>query len=76
MTSRITESTAEEAALTWLEGLGYTVVWGSPIAPGEAAGERMHCGRVVLERRLREAVERLNPAVPVEALDEALRKLM
>jgi len=33
--SRITESTIEQAALAWLESLGYAVKYGTEIAPGE-----------------------------------------
>jgi type I restriction enzyme R subunit len=33
--SRITESTVEEAALSWFEDLGYAVLSGPNIAPGE-----------------------------------------
>ena len=45
------------------------------IAPGEAAAERDDYGEVVLERRLRAALARLNPALPAEALEDAFRKL-
>jgi type I restriction enzyme R subunit len=34
-----TESIVEEAALTWLERLGWTVKHGPEIAPGELAAE-------------------------------------
>ena len=33
--SGFTESVVEEAALAWLEGLGYTILHGPEIAPGE-----------------------------------------
>jgi type I restriction enzyme R subunit len=70
-----TESTVEQAALAWLEGLGYQILPGLEIAPDQMAAEREHYGQVVLERRLREALQRLNPQVPSDALDEAFRKL-
>ncbi len=35
MTAAFTESVVEDAALTWLEGLGWTVKHGPEIAPGE-----------------------------------------
>jgi type I restriction enzyme R subunit len=50
-----TESVVEDAALGWLEGLGYAVVHGPEIAPGEAGAERDDCGQVVLVERLRRA---------------------
>ena len=71
----ITESTVEEATLTWLEGLGWGVAHGPDIAPDTPRAERTDYGEVVLERRLRGALERLNPDLPVEALNDAFRKL-
>ena len=71
-----TESVVEEAALAWLAQLGWTVVAGPSIAPGEPAAERAGYGEVVLAGRLRQALRRLNPAVPAEALEEALHKVL
>ncbi len=75
MTSRFTESIVEEAALAWLEEMGYQVLSGLEIAPGEIGAERDDYGEVVLARRLRQALLRLNPGVPHGALEEAFRKL-
>ena len=36
-----TESVVEQAALVWLEGLGWTVRHGLEIAPGESKAERI-----------------------------------
>jgi type I restriction enzyme R subunit len=69
------ESDVENAALSWFEEIGWTSIHGSDIAPGEPGAERSGYGQVLLEGRLREALERLNPEVPSEALDEAFRKL-
>ena len=44
--SRITESTIEEAALAWMEGLGYAVKYGPEIAPGEITAGRAVEGAV------------------------------
>ena len=73
--STFTESVVEEAALAWLESLGWTVKNGAEIAPGELATERSDYAQVVLAERLRQALARLNPALPPEALDDAFRKL-
>ena len=69
------ESTVEEAALAWLEGLGWQVVHGPDMAPDTFGAERADYGEVVLARRLRQAFARLNPNLPTEALDDALRRL-
>lgn len=70
-----TESTVEEAVLEWFHGLDYAVLHGPDIAPEEPAAERTSYGDVVLAGRLRDALARLNPGIPGEALDEAFRKV-
>ena len=76
MTVDFTESTLEAAALEWLEGLGWKVVRGPDIAPHTMGSERADYGEVVLEQRLRDALARLSPTLPAEALDDAFRKLI
>jgi len=73
--TKFTESTVEAAALEWLQEIGYTVVGGPDIAPGEPAAERATYGDVILAQRVRDGLARLNPTLPQEALDEALRQL-
>ncbi len=75
MSPAFSESVIEQAALAWLESLGYQVLSGLEIAPGEPAAERDNYGQVVLEYRLRQALAWLNPQVPADALEEAFRKL-
>ncbi len=69
------ERDVEQAALEWFQQLGWATLYGSDIAPGEPAAERTSYEQVVLGTRLREALQRLNPELPAEALDEAFRKL-
>jgi type I restriction enzyme R subunit len=69
------ESVVEDAALDWLRALGYAVKHGSEIAPGEAGAERGNYGQVVLADRLRQALARLNPELPAEAIDDAFRRV-
>jgi type I restriction enzyme R subunit len=75
-TSSFTESVVEDAALAWLESLGYAVKHGPEIAPGELFAERVDYGQVILATRLREALVRLNPTLPAEAIDDAFRKII
>ena len=72
----LNESIVEDAALEWFGELGYAVGHGPQMAPGELAAERASFADVVLEARLRDAIGRLNPAVPDEAREEALRKVL
>lgn len=72
----LTESDLELACLEWFQGLEYATLFGPEIGPGQAGAERAGWGDVVLVGRLREAIDRLNPKIPAEARDEALRKLL
>lgn len=74
--SNINESHVEVAALDWFNELGYQTLNGQAIAPGEPAAERTSFADVVLVGRLREAIQRLNPLIPADAQDEALRKVL
>jgi type I restriction enzyme R subunit len=73
--AKFSESVVEDAALTWLSELQYAVMHGPEIAPGELVAERAAFGEVVLEKRLRAALRKLNPDLRAEALDEAFRKV-
>ena len=73
--SSLNESTVEEAALAYLESLGWGIAHGPDIAPDTPGAERGDYGDVVLARRLRDALVRLNSGLPVGALDDAFRKL-
>ena len=72
------KSVVEDASLAWLEALGYAVLHGPDIAVGEPGAERSdpNYRDVVLDGRLRQALVRLNPDLPHEALDDAYRKLL
>jgi len=70
-----TESDVEAAAMAWLKGLGWMVAHGPHIGPSAAGAERADYAQVVLKRRLRDALGRLNPDLPAEALDDACRKI-
>ena len=72
----LNESIVEYATLEWFRELGYAVGHGPHLAPGEPAAERASFGDVVLAGRLRAAIRRLNPAIPEEAREEALRKVL
>ncbi len=72
----LNESIVEDAALAWFGELGYAIAHGPELAPGEAAAERDSFAEVVLLGRLRDAIRRLNPSIPEEAREDALRKVL
>ena len=71
----LTEADVEAAAMEWLAALGWQVAHGPDVAPDTPGAVRDDYGQAVLERRLRNALARLNPHLPDSALDDALRKL-
>jgi len=78
MTHAITESQTEQAALDILKKMGYTILYGPDIAP-EPEGirpERSSYSDIILISRLREAIARINPDIPSEAREEALKKAL
>ncbi|MEO6624288.1 MAG: type I restriction endonuclease subunit R [Burkholderiaceae bacterium] len=76
MPATLNESTVEDATLIWFQELGYNVAHGPHIASGEPEAERDSFGDVVLVERLRKAIWRLNPAMPDDARQDALRKVL
>ncbi|MFQ5850117.1 MAG: hypothetical protein ACE5JU_05950 [Candidatus Binatia bacterium] len=71
----MTESVVEETTLSWFKELDYAVLPGPDIAPGELFAERAEYGDVVLLGRLRTALARINPKIPDDAREEAIRSL-
>ena len=74
--SGVSESDVEAVAVGWLASLGWAVAHGPDIAPDALAAERTDYGEVVLNGRLRSALAQLNPDLPGDALDDALRRLI
>ena len=73
--SHLIESLVEDAALEWLAGIGYAVLYGPDISPDGSMPERGSYDQVLLTVRLREALARLNPHLSAEMLEEVLRKV-
>jgi type I restriction enzyme, R subunit len=72
VTAFIAESAVEEVCLDFFADLGWTVLYGPNIAPDLPNAERISYREVLLEGRLRAAINRLNPALTSsEAADVA-----
>ncbi len=75
MANFITESEIEQIALDILSSdLGYTVLYGPDIAEGDRK-ERDYT-EVVLQQRLKTAIDKFNPTIPEEAREEAFKKAL
>jgi len=70
------EALVEEAALDWFRGLQYDTAHGPELAPGEPNSERALWSDVVLQDRLKRVISELNPSIPADAQDEALKKVL
>ncbi|HCX89086.1 MAG: DEAD/DEAH box helicase [Deltaproteobacteria bacterium CG_4_9_14_3_um_filter_44_9] len=77
--ANITENTLEQTALAWFESLGYAIESGPEIAFDGARPERKadaFYADVVLEGRLRMALQDINSSIPPDAIEDAVRKIL
>lgn len=73
---KYTESDLENATLEWLEELGFGIVFGPNIAPDGESPERESYKDIVLIGRLRSAVSAINPDIPRDAQEDAIKKVI
>lgn len=71
----MTEDQLEQEMIGWLVEAGYTHICGYDIAPDGPAPERDDYRQPLLLERLRNAIARLNPAIPLVARDDALKQI-
>lgn len=71
--TKLSEDDIEQWAIEELEALGWKYIHGSKIAPDGTEPERNSFGDVLLRGRLQAAIARINPNIPYEAQQEALK---
>jgi type I restriction enzyme R subunit len=72
----VTEDTLELQALDWFKEIGYAKYHGPDIAPEGKSEERKSFADVILVNRLKNKLFELNPKVPANGIDEAIRKIL
>ena len=72
----LSEAAVEQALLNQLHALGYSIEREENIGPDGHRPERESHDEVVLKKRFEAAVARLNPSLPLEARQDAVRKVM
>ncbi|AEJ06674.1 type I restriction-modification enzyme, R subunit, putative [Stutzerimonas stutzeri] len=72
----MTEDQLEQETLGWLSEVGYAHLYGPNIAYDGDNPERESYRDVLLTMRLRTAIARLNPQVPLAAREDALRQIL
>ncbi|WP_415717862.1 type I restriction endonuclease subunit R [Maridesulfovibrio sp.] len=73
--TKTNENHIEQLTLEILAELGFQTLHGPDIAPDSADAERMSYGDVFLMERFKSSLERINPHLDADALDDVLRKL-
>jgi len=75
MTPKLTESAIENFAINLLEKQGYQYIYGPNIAPDGDTPERSSFEDIILTERLRVAISRINPAIPMDVQEDAIKQI-
>ena len=73
MTDKLNEDAIEQFAIELLTAEGYHYSYGTELTPDAANPQRASFGDVLLLGRLREAVARINPNIPADAREQAIK---
>jgi type I restriction enzyme R subunit len=71
----ISEDHIEQIVIQEFIDLGYSYVNGSDISPDGISQER-DFDEVILKQRLRDAIKKINPNVPIDSQEDAIKKLL
>lgn len=74
--TKITENDIELLAIEEFQALGYHYIYGPDIAPDGEFPERSSYSDIVLVNRLRAAIEKHNPTIPLDAQQDALNQVV
>jgi type I restriction enzyme R subunit len=72
----IAESNIETFSIETLQSLGWEYLHGFAIAPDAELQERESFEQIILKQRLRKTVATLNPAIPSNAREQAIQKVL
>ena len=73
--NKITENAIETFCIELLEKQGYEYIYAPDIAPDSGNPQRSSFEDVLLSRRLMDAVARINPTIPHDAQQEAIKEI-
>jgi len=76
MSKPITENIIEESAIEILQSQGWEYANGKEISPEGLFCERENYSQIVLENRLRNAIAKINPDIPLDAQEAAVQKVL
>jgi type I restriction enzyme, R subunit len=73
--NRLVEQDIENFCIKQLENLGYQYIYAPDIAHDSAKPERKSYEDVLLTERLKNAIRKINPKVPIDSQEEALKEI-
>ncbi|KAF5426339.1 Type I site-specific restriction-modification system, R (restriction) subunit [Candidatus Methanomarinus sp.] len=73
--NKITESEIEKFAIELLEKQGYQYIYAPDIAPDSEMPQRRSFEDILLLERLRKAVGRINPMIPADVREDAIKQI-
>lgn len=76
MSDSMTEANLEDVVIEYLQEEGWDYRLGGVIAPGEECAERIDYRDVLLVGRLRSALMKLNPDLPMDSIEEAIKTVL
>lgn len=74
--TKLTEADIEQMTVELLEAQGWKHLYGPDIAPDGTTPMRTSLEEVVILSKLESAVQRLNPSLPQEVRDEAVKQVL
>lgn len=72
----MTENEIEQLSIDLLKQQGFTYLNGTDIAPDSSTSERQTFEEVILKQRLENAVRRINPTIPPDAQQDAVKQIL
>jgi type I restriction enzyme R subunit len=74
--NKINEQEIEQVTIDILKSLGYKYLHGENLIPDSINPERTRWDDVILRKRLKESLIRINPNVSLDVLDEVIKKIL
>ncbi len=71
----LNENSIEQFAIDLLQSQGYVYAFGPDITPDGVSPERSSFEDVILEDRLKKALRIINPDIPEDAIDDAIKQV-
>lgn len=75
LVSKLSEASVEQFAIDLLKEVGYAYVYGPDIAPDSDQPERESYEDVLLLKRLKESLLRINPTLPKDSIEDAIKQI-